>query len=398
MPWIGHSAVRNIISIFDPSTHAMRIAVNTRFLLHDKLEGVGIVTDEVMKRMAQSHPEDQFDYYFDRKYHSRFVQSSNIHPHVFFPVTRLPFLLRWWLNQPVRKDITKNKADVFFSPDGFIPLGMSVPKVSMFHDVAYFRYPEHLQPRIRNFYANWIPRFMAYTDHIITVSEFSKTEIIEAYKVRPEKISVVYNGITDSYQPIGDAQKEEIRKQFTQGRPYFLYLGAIHPRKNVLTLVKAFEQFKAASPSDYQLILAGRNAWHTKDVFEAIEKSPFKNEIHLPGYVPTSNAVSLVAAAEAMIYPSLYEGFGLPLVEAMACGVPVICSNVSSLPEVAGNAALLFDPMDVEQLSRHMRSIVTDMQLREILIHQGNERSKDFSWDKTAENIYDILKRVAKER
>ena len=388
-----------ILSPFLPvNSFSMRIAVNTRFLLHDKLEGVGIVTDEVMKRMAQSHPEDQFDYYFDRKYHQQFVQSPNIHPHVFFPVTRLPFLLRWWLNQPVRKDITKNKADVFFSPDGFIPLGMSVPKVSMFHDVAYFRYPEYLQPRIRNFYAKWIPRFMAYTDHIITVSEFSKKEIIEAYNVRPEKISVVYNGITDSYQPIGDVQKEEVRKKYTQGRPYFLYLGAIHPRKNVLTLIKAFNQFKSSGTSDVQLIIAGRKAWHTEDVFRAIEQSPFKNEIHLPGYVPTSNAVSLVASAEAMIYPSLYEGFGLPLVEAMACGVPVICSNVSSLPEVAGNAALLFDPMDVDQLSRHMRSITKDIQLREILIHQGNERSKDFSWDKAAENIYEILKSVAKSR
>jgi glycosyltransferase involved in cell wall biosynthesis len=239
---------------------------------------------------------------------------------------------------------------------------------------------------------------MAYTDHIITVSEFSKKEIIEAYKVRPEKISVVYNGITDSYKPIGDAQKVEVRKQYTQGRPYYLYLGAIHPRKNVLTLVKAFNQFKASGPSDYQLILAGRNAWHTKDVFEAIEQSPFKNEIHLPGYVPTTNAVSLVASAEAMIYPSLYEGFGLPLVEAMACEVPVICSNASSLPEVAGNAALLFDPMDVEQLSQHMKSVIADSQLREKLIQLGNERSKIFSWDKAAENIYSILKQVAEKK
>jgi glycosyltransferase involved in cell wall biosynthesis len=373
----------------------MRIAVNTRFLLHNQLEGVGIVTDEVMKRMASSHPEDQFDYYFDRKYHQQFVQSPNIHPHVFAPVTRLPILIRWWLNQPVRKNVTKNKADVFFSPDGFIPLGMSVPKVSMFHDVAYLRYPEYLQPRIRNFYDKWIPRFMAYTDHIITVSEFSKNEIIDGYKIRPEKITVVYNGVTDRYQPITAVQKEEVKKQYTLGRPYFLYLGAIHPRKNVLTLVKAFEHYKSSGPSDVQLIIAGRNAWHTKDVADAIAQSNFKSEIHLPGYVPTDKATSLVGAAEAMIYPSLYEGFGLPLVEAMACGVPVICSNVSSLPEVAGQAALLFDPLDAEQLSRHLRSVVTDQQLREKLILMGNKRSKEFSWDKTAENIYEILKQVA---
>lgn len=373
----------------------MRIAVNTRFLVPRQLEGIGIVTDEVMKRMVRSHPEDEFDYYFDRKYHARFIQSPNIHPHFFPPVTRLPFLIRYWFNQPVRRHATKHKADVFFSPDGFIPLGMSVPKVSMVHDIAFLRLPEHLQPRIRNFYAKWMPRYLAYTDHIITVSEFSKKELIEGYNINPEKISVVYNGITNAYQPLDNARKEETRNQYTQGRPFFVYLGAIHPRKNILTLVKAFEQFKNAASSDHQLILAGRDAWNTRDVFHAIEQSKFKQDIHLPGYVSTDNATSLVASATAMVYPSLYEGFGLPLVEAMACGVPVICSNVSSLPEVAGDAALLFDPMDVDQLSQHMRSIAADEKLRSELIRLGLERSKFFSWDIAAAEIYTILEKVA---
>lgn len=373
----------------------MRIAVNTRFLIHNHLEGVGIVTEEVMKRMAQSHPQDDFDYYFDRKYHQRFIQSPNIHPHVFQPVTRLPILMRYWMNHPVRKHITKSKADVLFSPDGFIPLGMSVPKVSMFHDVAYFRYPELLQSRIRRFYDKWIPRYMSYTNHIITVSEFSKKEIMEGYQVPAEKITVVYNGITDDYQPIPIDQQNEVRSKYTQGRPYFLYLGAIHPRKNVATLVKAFDQFKATGPSDYQLVLAGRNAWMTSDVFNAIEKSRFKSEIHQPGYIPTQQATTLVASATALVYPSLYEGFGLPLVEAMACGVPVICSNASSLPEVAGNAALLFEPMDVDQLSKHLQTISSNGTKRNELIQSGFERSKFFSWDKTAAEIYSVLERVA---
>jgi glycosyltransferase involved in cell wall biosynthesis len=372
----------------------MRIAVNTRFLLHDQLEGIGIVTDEVMKRMVSAHPEDQFDYYFDRRHHDRFVQSPNIQAHDFPPVTRLPVLIRWWLNQPVRKHVTKSKADVFFSPDGFIPLGMSVPKVSMFHDVAYLRYPEHLQPRIRRFYAKWIPRYMAYTNHIITVSEFSKKEIIEGYGVSPEKISVVYNGTTHTYKPLDALQKESVRRQYTQGRPYLLYLGAIHPRKNVLTLIKAFEHFKSTVASDFQLVVAGRKAWHTEDVFLAIENSKFKKEIHLPGYVPTAHAVHLVGAATAMVNPSFYEGFGLPLVEAMASGVPVICSNVSSFPEVAGDAALLFDPDNVDELSHQLHSVTCDDKVRLQLILRGLERAKFFSWDKAADNIYGILRQV----
>ncbi len=374
----------------------MRIALNARHMLVNRLEGVGIVTDEVMGRMARSHPEDQFDYYFDRKYDQRFVHNTNVNPHTIHPVTRLPILIRYWLDHPVRKDVVKQKANVFFSPDGFIPLGMGIPKVSMVHDVAYLRYPEHLQPRIRSFYKKWMPRYLAYTDHIITVSEFSKSEIIAGYNIPADKISVVYNGITDAYKPVSEEQKKITRDRYTNGRTYFVYLGAIHPRKNILTLVKAFEQFKSSHPSDHQLVLAGRASWHTEEVFKAIAESKWKDAIHLPGYIATADATTLVASAEAMIYPSFYEGFGLPLVEAMACGVPVICSNVSSLPEVAGNAALLFEPHDVGQLAHHMKRIAEEELLRKDLITLGHERSRYFSWDKAAEQVYEILGRFAK--
>ncbi len=374
----------------------MRIALNARHLLKDRLEGIGIVTDEVMSRITRSHPEIQFDYYFDRKPDLRFIHGPNVHPYVMHPVTRLPVLIRYWLNQPVRKHIVKQKANVFFSSDGFIPLGMSIPKVSMVHDVAFLRYPEHLQPRIRDFYKKWMPRYLAYTDHIITVSEFSKRELIAGYNLPPDKISVVYNGITDTYKPVSEDQKKTTRDRYSKSNPYFLYLGAIHPRKNIQTLVKAFEQFKSSTSSGLQLVLAGRASWHTEEVFHAIANSPFKESIHLPGYVSTSDATALVASAEAMIYPSLYEGFGLPLVESMACGVPVICSNVSSLPEVAGDAALLFDPTDVQQLTQLLVSITSDKSMQDELIRKGHARAQFFSWDKAAVEVYQILMRHAK--
>lgn len=374
----------------------MRIALNARLMLNDRLEGIGIVTDEVMGRIAKSHPEDQFDYYFDRRFDTRFIHGSNVKGHVIHPVTRLPILIRYWLNHPVRKHVVQQKANIFFSPDGFIPLGMSIPKVAMVHDVAFLRYPEHLQPRIREFYKKWMPRYLAYADHIITVSEFSKSELISGYNLLPDKISVVYNGITDTYRPVNEDQKKNTRERYAMGRPYFLYLGAIHPRKNIITLVKAFEQFKSSDPSDHQLVLAGRASWHTEEVFKAIAQSPWKDTIHLPGYVATAEAVGLVGSAEAMIYPSLYEGFGLPLVEAMASGVPVITSNVSSLPEIAGNAALLFDPLDAGQLAHQMKRISQDDALRKEMIVLGNERRKDFSWDEAASQVYKILGRFAK--
>jgi len=374
----------------------MHIAVNTRHLLVNRLEGVGIVTDEVMRRIAINHPEDQLDYYFDRQFDHRFIHASNVHGHALPPVTRLPMLIRFWLDYPVRWHVQKQTPDIFFSPDGFIPLGMSTPKVSMFHDVAYLRYPEFLQPRISAFYKKWIPRYLAYTDHIITVSEFSKSEIVSGYNIHPDKISVVHNGITDSYKPVPEDIKKETRNKYADGHPYFLYLGAIHPRKNIHTLVQAFNQFKSEHKSDTQLVLAGRASWQTQEVTNAIANSPWKNEIKLPGYISTVEAVTLVGSAEVMIYPSFYEGFGLPLVEAMACGVPVICSNVSSLPEVAGNAALLFDPNDSNALAHQMNTITTDHSLREKMIGLGHQRTGDFSWDTAADKIYSILERFAK--
>ncbi len=374
----------------------MRIAVNTRHLLVDRLEGVGIVTDEVLRRIAHSHLEDHLDYYFDRKYDNRFIHAPNVNGFALPPMTRLPFLIRWWLDYPVRWHVRKRQPDVFFSPDGFVPLGMSIPKVSMIHDVAYLRYPEHLQPRISAFYKKWIPRYLAYTDHIITVSEFSKSEIVSGYNIDPDKVSVVYNGVTESYKPVSEQEKKIAQQKYADGHPYFLYLGAIHPRKNILTLVNAFNQFKSERESNIQLVLAGRVSWQTKELTDAIENSPWKGAIKQPGYIATDDAISLVGSAEAMIYPSFYEGFGLPLVEAMACGVPVICSNVSSLPEVAGNAALLFDPNESNALAYQMNEITADHTLREKMIGLGHQRAGDFSWDKAAEQIYEILKRFAK--
>ncbi len=375
----------------------MRIAVNTRHLLADRLEGVGIVTDEVMRRIAHAHVEDQLDYYFDRKFDQRFIHGPNVKGFALPPVTRLPFLTRFWLDYSVRKHVQKRKADVFLSTDGFIPLGMSIPKVSMFHDVAYLRYPEFLPSHMSAFYKKWIPRYMAYTDHIITVSEFSKSEIVSGYNIRPDKISVVYNGITNSYQPISDEKKRETRLKYTSGKPYLLYLGAIHPRKNILTLINGFNQFKAERKTDVQLVIAGRTAWQTEEVTNAITQSPWKQDIKLPGYVATAEAVALVGSAEAMVYPSLYEGFGLPLLEAMACGVAVICSNVSSLPEVAGNAALLFDPHRSDELAQQMIRICNDSHLKNELITLGHVRTKDFSWDKAAAETYAVLERFGKK-
>src|SRR5688572_3309644 len=349
----------------------MRIAVNTRHLLRDRLEGVGTVTHEVMKRIVRDHPDDHYDYFFDRKIQPEFIHGPNVTGHSCFPPTRLPFLLRYWLNHPVAKNIKRLKDDVFFSPDGFVPLELKTPKVTMIHDVAFLRNPLHLIPRQRQFYDRWMPVFIQQADHIITVSHFSKMELIAGYRIPEQKISVVYNGVAPTYQPLSAEKQTEVREKYFGGRPFLLYLGSIHPRKNILTLIRAFEKFKSQNKSDYYLVIAGRPSWYTREIFQSVRNSPWQDDIQLTGFVEADTARSLIASADALIYPSRYEGFGLPVIEAMASGTPVICSNVSSLPEVAGDAALFFNPAKEDELVSHLQTITTDESLRQKMISLG---------------------------
>lgn len=373
----------------------MKIALNARHMMTDRLEGVGTVTNELMSRIVANHPEDSFDYYFDRGYDQQFIHGPNVKGYAFFPPARLPFLIRYWMDHPVRSHIAKHRHDVFFSPDGFISKDLDVPVVTMVHDVAFLRNPMHITPSIRKFYARWMPIYIAQADHIITVSEFSKKEIMSGYGVTESRISVVYNGVSEKYSPLSDEEKEATGKTLAAGKPFFVYLGAIHPRKNILVLIRAFEQFKKNADLDYQLVIAGRPSWYTKEVYKAIESSPCKEDIRLTGFVNAATARLYMGNAVALIYPSRYEGFGLPVIEAMACGTPVMCSNVASLPEVAGDAALLFHPDDVDRICHGMEQLASDQLLRDDLIRKGRLRIKQFSWDKASGEVYDILKQFA---
>lgn len=373
----------------------MRIAVNARHLIKSRLEGIGMVTHEVMKRISLQHSEDRLDYFFDRKTDPVFIHGPNVHGHILLPPTRLPFLLKYWLELPVSRQLKRLKSDVFFSPDGFVPLHCQVPKVIMIHDAAFLRHPTHLIPRNRRYYEKWMPLFIREADHIITVSEFSKKELIDLYGITEEKISVVYNGVGDEFRPLPDNEQQEVRDRYFSGRPYFFYLGAIHPRKNILTLVRAFERFKESATSDYALVISGRPSWYTREVFKAVEMSPWRNEIYLTGFVEEDLAHSFMASATALVYPSRYEGFGLPVIEAMASGTPVICSLAASMPEVAGDAALYFDPGSHEQLKEQMER-VTDQEVRKQMIPRGIQRAKAFTWDEASEKTYAILKQFAR--
>jgi glycosyltransferase involved in cell wall biosynthesis len=367
----------------------LKIAVNTRFLLKDKLEGIGLYTLEVVKRMAAAHPEDEFIFFFDRPFDPSFVFEKNITPVVLSPPARHPLLFIAWFEWSAARALKKYKADVFLSPDNFLSLSTSVPTVLIVHDIAFTHFSENDKWINRQYYKFFTPRFLKRANAILAVSEFTKQDILSKFSfVEKSKITVAYNGCREIFRPI--------LGQNTEGAHFFLFVGAVHPRKNVPRLIEAFDLFKKRTKSSVNLVLCGRFAWQTGAVKSAYDAATFKQDIIFKGYVEDKEIVKLTARALAVTYVSLFEGFGVPLLEAMNSDTPIITSNVSSMPEVVGDAAILVNPESVEEIANAMQEIFENENLREKLIENGWIQRAKFDWDKTADIVYSQLKNICK--
>lgn len=370
------------------------IAVNTRFLIKNKLEGIGLFTYESLKRITQANPEIDFYFLFDRNFSAEFIFGGNVRPVVLHPQARHPFLWFWWFEISVARWLNKNKPDLFLSTDGYGCLRSEVSQVLVIHDLAFEHFPAQISWLTGKYYQYFMPRFAQKAKRIATVSEFSKRDIVERYKISADKIDVVYNGAKEVYQPVNDEVKSKTKAKYADGKNYFIYVGSIHPRKNVKNLLLAFEKFKAETNSDFKLLIVGRKAWDFKEVDEVHEQMQFKNEVKFLGHVSPNELGEIVASAFAMVYVSLFEGFGIPIVEAMSCEVPVITSNITSMPEAAGDAALLVNPNSVEEISSAMKNLVEDSTLQNSLIEKGRTQLKKFSWDLTAEKLWRCCEKI----
>jgi glycosyltransferase involved in cell wall biosynthesis len=380
----------------------MKIAVNTRFLLKNKLEGFGWFTFETLRRMVATHPEDEFIFFFDRPYDESFVFGKNVTPVVLFPPARHPFLFVWWYEWSVARALKKYKPDIFLSTDNFCSLSTDVPTYLMLHDVGW-AHPEAqstLPWLVYQYYQFFAPRFLKKADTIICVSEFVKQDALKYYPfLNPEKLVVCHNGCRTDFRPISEDEKTAIKAKYianpdklgTVGSPFFTFIGAVHPRKNVHRLIAAFSEMKQRTQLPHKLLIVGRFAWQTGDVRTAFENSAFQKDIIFTGYVADAEVPLLVGAATAVTYVSLAEGFGIPILEAMHCDVPVITSNTTSMPEVAGDAAILVNPLSVSEIADALVKLATDTNLCQNLVERGRMQREKFSWDKTAATLYGIL-------
>ncbi|MGH2552273.1 MAG: glycosyltransferase family 4 protein [Chitinophagaceae bacterium] len=369
----------------------MRIAVNTRFLLSNYLEGYGYFIYETFSRITANHPEHEFIFIFDRPFDKKFVFADNVRIIVTGPPARHPLLWKFWYDVKVPSVLGKYKADVFISCDGFCSLSSKVPQCLVVHDLAFLHYPSYIKKSHLLFYKKFTPKFLEKARSIATVSEFSKQDILNHYQVEPDKIDVVYSAAKNIFRPSGEEEKAAIKNKYTEGKEYFLYAGAIHPRKNLINLLKAFSVFKKRQQTNMKLILAGRLAWKYDSFIQNLKTYKYRNDVVMTGYVQENELVKVIGAAYGLVYPSLFEGFGVPVLEAMLADVPVITSANSTMQEIAKDAALYADATNHADIADKMMMLYKDENLRKQLIEKGRQIAKQYSWDNTADLLWQSI-------
>lgn len=368
----------------------MRVAINTRFLLTKKMEGFGWYTYEVSKRLVEMHPEHEFFFFFDRAYDEKFVFAKNVTPIVLNPPARHPILFYIWFEWSVKRALKKHKIDLFFSPDGYLSLGSSVKQIGVIHDLNFEHYSQDVPKAARKYLQHFFPKFAKKAAEIITVSNYSKNDIVKTYGINPSKIHAIWNGASEAFFPLAENEKTIVRSKYTDNTPYFLFVGAIHPRKNIKRLLEAFIQFKIETNAIEKLVIVGEAMWEDSSFSEMIP-TEFKNEVQFTGHLTLIELAKVMASAKIFTYVPYFEGFGIPLVEAMRCGTPILAGNLTSLPEVAGDAAIYCDPFDVSAIKNALISLNSNNELLENLSAKGLSRSKLFSWDLCTSAVSKVL-------
>lgn len=366
----------------------MRIAVNTRLLIKDNLEGIGRFTFETLRRLVVNHPEVEFIFCFDRKFDPEFIFAPNVKGVVVYPQARHPFLYYIWFQYCLPKVLEEEKVDLLLSPDGFIPLTGNVKTLSVIHDIAFEHVTNGVAWLHQLYYKYYFPKFAKQATRIITVSEFSKADLMKTYQLNADKIDVVYNGVSYAFRQTEKRLKDKI--------PYFIYVGAIHPRKNVLNLLKAFEAFKTQNPElNHQLLLVGRKSWQLVAIVKYLKKMNFRRDVLFNKNVTDEDLNLLINNATALVYPSLFEGFGLPVIEAFSCGISVITSKGTAMEEIAQEAAHLFNPENIDELTTKLYQQASGKAENQRKIDLGLNLVKQYNWDCSAEKVWEsILKTI----
>lgn len=412
----------------------MNIGIDIRSLLEDYRTGIGEYTHNLINEFLKKDTCNQYHLFYNQRHSVKVepprLEKPNVkyfdyrYPNRFFNLSlrylgwpRLEKLMglcgESYAAPPTARGGTscRRQSDVVWFPNfGFINFNIRVPYVLTVHDLSFERYPEFFTPVHRLWHKMIDCQRMARgAAKVIAVSENTKQDLVELYNIDPSKIEVIYEGITNvpllvrggrgGLRPLEDednstAVLNKVKEKYSLPEKFVLFLGTIEPRKNIEVIIKAFDKLCDSSNSSLQafkLILAGGRGWNNEQIYKVYGQAKHKDKISFLGYVGHDDKPALYQLASLFVFPSIYEGFGLPPLEAMACGTPVIASCAASLPEVVGDAGLLVDPYNINELAEAMRAILEDGKLRQRFIEKGLERVKRFSWHKCAEKMLEIL-------
>jgi len=368
----------------------MLIGIDASRALKEEKTGTENYSWNLIQALAKVDKNNRYVCYFNS--YPQILDISQ--PNISTKVIRAP---RFWTQGRLAFECFIRPPDILFVPAHTIPVirRPGLKTIVTIHDLGseflaeYHKFPQKL-------YLNWSTEFVAKNaTHLIAVSESTKKDLSRSLKVPGKRVSVVYEGIsTETFYPRESWEIKAAKAKYGVNKSYFLYVGTIQPRKNLVLLIQAFAK---ANLRGVDLVLAGSRGWLTKEIYQAPEKFSIKDKVHFLGYVPDDDLSALYSGAKSLLFPSLYEGFGLPILEAFASRCPVLTSNQGATAEVAGKAALLVNPKDVNDIAAKIKKLSTNEKLRNSLIAKGAERVKEFSWEKTAKETVKVFEKVYAE-
>lgn len=365
----------------------MKIAIDARVANRVMVSGGGIYLKNLLHEMSQLDSQNKYFLYVDTNISNAFpVKKDN------FEITVLKSPISWTqLRLP--QALFFHHPEIYFSPHHWLPvIAPKCQKVVTIHDLSFLRHPQYFGLRLSTYFKLNTYHAIKRADKIITISYHSKKDILNHYSVHENKIKVIYLGYDKIFNsPLNDAKSEEILSKYDINRRYIFFLGDLHLRKNVPNLIRAFAQIKDKKAIEHKLVITGKKDWLSHQIYDLIKNSKINKEIILTGYVPREELPYLMGNADIFVFPSLFEGFGIPLLEAMAAKTPIITSNTTSMPEIVGDAAILVNPHSIDEIADAICELLENDSLRMELVQKGQRRIKNFSWQKTAQETINFL-------
>lgn len=373
------------------------VAING-IVLTPQSGGILVYVQSLIDQFLAMNLDWDLKIFFSENFLGQYQQYQNLNQVIGLPVTGdSPFKRIFYETCAWPKLIKKYELNLFHSPISYIPLRMPIPSVVTIHDLRSFHEPEYYNWLRGNYLCYMIHRSAHQAQKIIAISDFTRNDIIETLKVPAEKVVRIYEGFDPERFQIhySAEQKAQIQNKYHLPEPYILSVGHLEPRKNFIRLIAAYHQLRQEQHIPHQLIIVGRENWLFKSFYEKIRELKLENLVHFTGFVAHEDLPAVYQMADVFVLPTLFEGFGFPPLESMAAGTAVACSNVTSLPEICGDAALLFDPYHKEQIAAKIFELLNNPVLKESLIQKGHRNIKRFSWLACARETVNIYKNIS---